>query len=87
MKRRVGRGPTLLFLSVFDVLGGMYMSVISLLLILALLGLVAWALVTYIPMQAGIQKLIIVAAIVIGALYLLNAFGIGLPRMNVPQVQ
>lgn len=63
------------------------MSVIALLLVLALIGLVAYMLVTMIPMPAQIQKLIIITAVVIGALYVLNALGVGLPNARVPQIK
>lgn len=60
------------------------MSVITLLVALALLGVVAWALVTYVSMPAAIKNLIVIVAVVVGVLYVLNAFGIGLP--NLPTV-
>jgi hypothetical protein len=63
------------------------MTVVSLLLVLALLGLVAWAVTSYIPMPEGMKKLIIVAVVVIGVLYVLHAFGLGLPNMRVPTVK
>lgn len=63
------------------------MSVFALLFVLAILGLIAWSLCHFIPMPAGIQKLIYIAAVVIGVLYVLHAFGIGIPNMVVPQIK
>lgn len=62
------------------------MSVIVLLLMLALLGVITWAIVTYIPMPAGIRTLIIIVAVVAGVLYVLSAFGVGMPIMRTPMV-
>ncbi len=63
------------------------MSVLTLLLVLALLGAGAWLLITYVPMPSGIRSLIIVVVVVIGILYVLKAFGIGLPNLQVPTVK
>ena len=60
---------------------------IGLLLMLALLGVIAWALVTYVPMPQGIKTLIIVVTIVCAFLYVLSAFGVGLPNLNLPHAQ
>jgi len=64
------------------------MDVLGLLLILALLGLATWAIVTFIPMPAGFQRLIIIVAVVVAVVYVLNAFGIfKLPNLAVPQLR
>lgn len=52
------------------------MSLISLIIILAVVGLIVWAVTTYIPMDAGIKKLILIVAIVACVLYVLQAFGV-----------
>ncbi len=63
------------------------MSIIYLMLVLAVIGVVAWALVTYIPMPSGMKTLIVVVAVVCGVLYALNMFGIGLPNPAVPKLR
>ncbi len=63
------------------------MSVLTLMLVLALLGLAAWAIVTLIPMPEGIRKLIIIVAVIVAVLYVLSAFGIGFPNMTIPRVK
>ncbi len=58
---------------------------ISLILGLALLGFLAWVILTYIPMPDPIKKLIIVVIVVFVVLYLCSAFGvmdIPIPRMH-----
>lgn len=63
------------------------MEILTLLIILALLGLVAWALTTYVPMAPGMARLIQVAAIVIGVLIVLQALGL-LPTLGtVPRLR
>jgi len=65
------------------------MSLIALLVMLAVLGVICWALVTYIPMPQGIKTLIVIVAVVAGVLYALSAFGVlgHLPTMNTPQLK
>lgn len=63
------------------------MSVLSLLLVLALLGVVTWALVTFLPMPSNIKMLIVIVAGIIGVLYVLSAFGVlGSLNMRVPTI-
>lgn len=59
---------------------------LGLLLVLAVIGVLAWAFVTYIPMPNGIRSLIIIVAVVCAVFYVLNAFGVHLPNPGVPQV-
>lgn len=60
---------------------------ISLILTLAVVGMIVWAVVTYIPMPDGFRKVIIVVAIVCVAIYVLYAFGFsGAHDVPVPQV-
>lgn len=63
------------------------MSVFTLLLNLALLGLVTWAMTTLISMPQQIRTLIISVAVIVGVLYVLNAFGIGLPNLSIPKIK
>jgi len=62
------------------------MGILTLLLIVAIIGLIAWALVTYIPMPAGMKNLIIIISVIAAVIYALHAFGVGLPNPQVPQV-
>jgi hypothetical protein len=55
------------------------MGLFELIIFLALIGLVTWAVVTYIPMSAGIKQIIQIAAIVVAVWIVLNAFGL-VPR-------
>lgn len=59
---------------------------IGLLLLIALIGVTAWALVTFLPMPSGIKTLIIFVAIFAGIILALNAFGVHLPNPGVPRL-
>jgi hypothetical protein len=63
------------------------MSILLLLLMIALVGVVAWALVSYVPMPAAIRTVIIVVAVMACVLYALHAMGIGLPNPSVPRLK
>lgn len=60
---------------------------ISLLVLIALIGLVAYCLIRFIPMPQPLQTLIIVVAALGCLLFALNAFGVRLPSIGVPQVR
>jgi len=49
---------------------------LMLLLQIALLGLIVWAIITYIPMAPGFKTVIIVVSIIILVIYLMQVFGI-----------
>ena len=49
---------------------------IQLIILLALAGLLVWALTTFIPMSPNFARLIQVVAIVLAVLYVLQAFGL-----------
>jgi hypothetical protein len=57
---------------------------IELLLFLALIGVIAWALVTYLPMPQPVKTVIVVAAVLICVLILVRALGLDLavPRLG-----
>lgn len=60
---------------------------IGLLVVLIVIGVLIWAVTTFIPMDSGIRTLIRVVGIVIALLYVLNAFGvlgmdIGVPKLG-----
>lgn len=52
------------------------MPLIQLLLILVVVGVILWAVNTYIPMQANIKKILNIVVVIAVILFLLNAFGI-----------
>lgn len=52
------------------------MSILQLIVILALVGFVLWAINTYVPMAAGVKKLLNLAVIFILILWLLKVFGL-----------
>mgnify|MGYP001613330885 CR=1 FL=1 len=51
------------------------MSLIMLLVIIALIGLAAWALTSFVPMSPGFKKFIYFAAIFFVALFVLSEIG------------
>lgn len=44
---------------------------------LALLGLLVWAVTKFIPMPPAFQKLITIVAVVVAVVYVLNVLGLG----------
>jgi DMSO reductase anchor subunit len=52
------------------------MSIISVLIALAAVGVVLWLVNTYIPMDGKIKKILNVVVVVVVLLWLLNAFGV-----------
>jgi hypothetical protein len=61
------------------------MSLISLLVTLIIIGVVLYCVNTYIPMQAGIKKIINIVVLVVVCLWVLSIFGI-LPDLNAVRV-
>ncbi len=61
---------------------------IALIIYVALIGLIVWAITVYIPMPAGFKKVIYIVAIICVAGLILNAFGL-LPihDVAVPQLR
>jgi hypothetical protein len=49
---------------------------IGLLISIALLGLLVWVLITYVPMPAAFRSAIIVIAVLLLVLYLIGALGV-----------
>lgn len=64
------------------------MSAIHAIVILAVFALIVWAIVTYIPMPAGLKRAIIVFAIICAGLWLLDITGIigDASAIKVPQL-
>lgn len=61
------------------------MPIITLILWMALIGLLTWAVTTYIPMPPQIKTLIIVVVIVVVILWIINLVGFvgpSLPRLR-----
>lgn len=52
------------------------MSAIHAIIILAVFALIVWAIVTYVPMNARVKKVIIVFAIICAVLWLMDITGI-----------
>jgi hypothetical protein len=52
------------------------MTLIHLVIILVVIGLVLWLINTYIPMQAGIKKILNIVVLIAVIVFLLNLFGI-----------
>jgi hypothetical protein len=54
----------------------MAMPLIQLVIVLVVLGVILWAINTYIPMNATIKKILNVVVILVAVLYVLTAFGV-----------
>jgi small-conductance mechanosensitive channel len=52
------------------------MPLIQLVIVLVVLGVILWAINTYIPMNATIKKILNVVVILVAVLYVLTAFGL-----------
>lgn len=61
---------------------------ISLIVTVAIVGLIVWAIVTYIPMPPGFKNAIIVIAVICVLLFVLQAFGLlnGVKDVPVPRL-
>jgi hypothetical protein len=49
---------------------------IQLVILLVVLGVILWAINTYIPMEATIKKILNVVVVIVAVLYVLSAFGL-----------
>ena len=65
------------------------MSIISLLVILIVIGIILWAITTYLPMPRAIKNIILIVGIAIALLYVLSAFGLidSLRDIRVPRIR
>jgi hypothetical protein len=52
------------------------MPLLTVILVLALVGVLLWAINTYLPMQAGIKKILNIVVVLVVVLWLLSVFGI-----------
>ena len=62
---------------------------ISLLIFIAIIGLLVWALVTYVPMPQGFKTCITIVGILFVVLLILSAFGLldGIRDVSVPRIR
>ncbi len=51
------------------------MTLLSLIVLLAVVGLVLWLVTTYVPMDASIRRIIIGVVVIVVVFYLLRVFG------------
>ncbi|KZD09680.1 Thivi_2564 family membrane protein [Oceanibaculum pacificum] len=61
------------------------MSIISLILTLVVVGVILWAVNTYIPMDRKIKSILNVVVVILVILWLLNVFGVlggGVPTVS-----
>jgi hypothetical protein len=65
------------------------MSIVTLLVTLVVIGILLWAINEYLPLHAGIKRLINIVVIVVVVLWLLQVFGIidYAEDIQVPQVK
>ncbi len=65
------------------------MSLLGLFLAIILIGVIVWAITTFIPIPAQFKQLIMVVGIIVAVLMVLQAFGIlpALQNVQVPQVR
>jgi len=52
------------------------MPIFTLILVLVIIGVIMWAINQYIPMSAGIKKILNIAVIIAVILWLLSVFGV-----------
>jgi hypothetical protein len=52
------------------------MSLVSLVIVLIVVGVLLWAVNTYIPMDAKIKTILNIVVVIVVVLWLLNAFGV-----------
>ena len=60
---------------------------IGLIISLALLGFILWAVETYVPMSAPFRTLIRILVVILVVLYLINVFGLLQYDMPIPRVR
>lgn len=64
------------------------MPILTLVVVLVLVGILLWAVNTYIPMDPKIKSLLNIVVVIVVVLWLLQVFGVwtGLGRVMVPRV-
>ena len=65
------------------------MLLLNLLLVLIVIGVLIWAITSYIPMDNGIKTLIKIVGVVIAVVYVLSAFGVfgAMSHVSVPMLK
>jgi hypothetical protein len=67
----------------------MYMTLVSIVLMLVVVGLVMWLINTYIPMAAGIKSVLNIVVLIVVTIWLLQGFGIigNIPGVRIPALR
>jgi hypothetical protein len=67
----------------------MYMTLVSIVLTLVVVGLVMWLINTYIPMAAGIKSVLNIVVLIVVTIWLLQGFGIigNIPGVRIPALR
>ncbi len=63
------------------------MSLISLVIVLIVVGVLLWAVNSFIPMDAKIKQILNIVVVLVVVLWLLNIFGVLNMDMRVPRVR
>jgi hypothetical protein len=58
------------------------MDLVSLIIVIALIGCLTWAVATYVPMPAAIQRLLIIVVVLALVLWLLRLFAVHVPVVH-----
>jgi len=59
------------------------MSVLYIILVIAVVGLLLWALNTYVPMQSTVRSILNLVVVVLLIVWLLQVFGLISPILNI----
>jgi hypothetical protein len=67
----------------------MWMTLVSIVLVLVVVGLVMWLINTYIPMAAGIKSVLNIVVLIVVTIWLLQGFGIigNIPGVRIPALR
>ncbi len=57
------------------------MDLIYLVLVIALIGFITWAIVTYVPMEPWVKTILKVVVVIVLALFLIRSLGVHLPNV------
>lgn len=63
------------------------MPIILVILIIALIGVVVWACITYIPMPQPFKLLIVIAAVLLTVIWILTIMGVSTLGPAVPRIR
>jgi hypothetical protein len=67
----------------------MYMTLVSIVLVLVVVGLLMWLINTYIPMAAGIKSVLNIVVFLVVVVWLLQGFGLigNIPGVRIPPLK